>query len=99
MAAASSPEEFLQILRGTSYKNRILDSSEATAGTVKLKRLFRSLLDEVYRSSGRRNPYSAAVLNTYFYFKEEEIRKIITAVEGIRYQLSGNDIISCLAES
>ena len=99
LAAASSPEEFLQILRGTSYKNRIFASSETSAGAVKLKRLFRSLLDEVYRSSGRRNPYSAAVLNTYFYFKEEEIRKIITAIEGIRYQLSGNDIISCLAES
>lgn len=99
MASASTSEEFLHILKDTSYKNRIFASAELSDATVKLKRMFRTLLDAVYRSSGRRNPYSAAVLNTYFYFKEEEIRKIITAVEGIRYQLSGNDIISCLAES
>ncbi len=41
----------------------------------------------------------AAALNTYFYFKEEEIRKIITTVEGIRYSLSTPEILSCLAES
>lgn len=99
MAAASSPEEFLQILKTTGYKTRIFSSPEASASPVRLKRFYRSLLDAVYRSSGRRNPYSAAVLNTYFYFKEEEIRKIITAIEGIRYQLGGNDILSCLAES
>ena len=43
-----------------------------TAGSVsgqenpRLKRLFRSLLDAVYQTSGRKNPYSAAALNTYF---------------------------------
>jgi len=65
----------------------------------KLKPLFRSLLDAVYQNSGRKNPYSAAVLNTYFYFKEEEIRKLITTIEGIRYKLDEKEILSCLAES
>lgn len=99
LALASSSEEFLQIIKGTSYKNRIFSSTDAPAAELRLKRLFRSLLDDVYRSSGRKNPYSAAALNTYFYFKEEEIRKIITAIEGIRYQLNGNEIISYLAEN
>ena len=28
-----------------------------------------SLLDAVYQSSGRKDPYSAAIINSYFYFK------------------------------
>lgn len=101
MAAARSPEEFLQILKGTRYGNRIFDAANAagSGGKPKLKPLFRSLLDAVYESSRRKNPYSAAALNSYFYFKEEEIRKLITTVEGIRYKLGGNEILSCLAES
>lgn len=101
MAAAGSPEEFLGILKTTRYGNRIFGISQAADGreNPKLKRLFRSLLDAVYQSSGRKDPYSAAIINSYFYFKEEEIRKLITTVEGIRYRLDGNEILSCLAES
>ena len=64
-----------------------------------LHSLFRALLDAVYSKSGRNDPYSAAALNSYFYFKEEEIRKIITTVEGIRYSLGSSEILTCLAES
>ena len=101
MAQAASREEFLGILRTTRYGNRIFGQPDPSSGqeNPRLKRLFRSLLDAVYQTSGRKNPYSAAVLNTYFYFKEEEIRKLITTIEGIRYQLDGNEILSCLAES
>ena len=101
MARSSSREEFLRILKATRYGNRIFGQPDPSSGqeNPRLKRLFRSLLDAVYQNSGRKNPYSAAVLNTYFYFKEEEIRKLITTVEGIRYQLDGNEILSCLDES
>lgn len=101
MAAASSLDGFLRILKTTRYGNRILEeqSSLPNRENLKLKLLFRSLLDAVYQSSGRKNPYSAAIINSYFYFKEEEIRKLITAIEGIRYKLGGKEILSCLAES
>lgn len=98
LAGASGPEELDRILKSTRYR-RMLSGTEQDPGSVSGTKLFyRSLLDTVYRSSGRKNPYSAAVFNTYFYFKEEEIRKIITAIEGIRYQLGGNEIVSCLTE-
>lgn len=101
MAAAKTAEDFIRILKATRYGNRIVEeqNSASTREKLKLKQLFRALLDAVYQSSGRKNPYSAAVLNSYFYFKEEEIRKLITTIEGIRYQLDGNEILSCLAES
>ena len=101
MAAADSLEQFLRILKTTRYGNKI--SGEQTAlssqGNQTFKLLFRSLLDTVYQASGRKNPYSAAIINSYFYFKEEEIRKLITVIEGIRYKLGGKEILSCLAES
>ena len=101
LAATESKEEFIKLLRTTRYGNRIfsgrIDLSQPRE--VPLKKLFRSLLDAVYQASGRKNPYSAASINTYFYFKEEETRKLITTIEGIRYHLDGNSILSCLAES
>ena len=99
LAEASSIEEFDRILKGTRYGNRIFHTSGDQQENPEFRSLFRALLDAMYSRSGRKDPYSAAALNTYFYFKEEEIRKIITTVEGIRYSLSTPEILSCLAES
>lgn len=88
LADSSGQEEFIRILKTTRYGNRILKEEKPSFG---------SLLNTIYQKSRRKNPYSAAALNSYFYFKEEEIRKIITAIEGIRYSLDGNEILSCLA--
>ena len=99
LAEASSIEEFGRILKGTRYGNRIFRTSGAQQEDSEFRSLFRALLDAVYSKSGRKDPYSAAALNSYFYFKEEEIRKIITTVEGIRYSLGSPEILSCLAES
>ena len=92
-------EEFDRILKGTRYGNRIFQASGEQQENPELHSLFRALLDAVYSKSGRNDPYSAAALNSYFYFKEEEIRKIITTVEGIRYSLGSSEILTCLAES
>lgn len=89
LAGASSTEEFNRILSGTYYKNRLLPNAPYSSG---------QLLDQVYLASGRKNPYSAAGLNSYLHFKEAEIRKIITAVEGIRYQIGPEEIRACLKE-
>jgi len=94
MAAAATWEEFAELFKKTRYGNRLPKKR-----VPELKQLFRSLLDAVYKTSGRKNPYSAAVINTYFYFKEDEIRKLITTIEGIRYKLGGNEILSCLAKN
>ena len=99
LAEAPSIEEFDRILKGTRYGTRIFRASGEQQENPELHSLFRALLDAVYSKSGRNDPYSAAALNSYFYFKEEEIRKIITTVEGIRYSLGSSEILTCLAES
>lgn len=41
--------------------------------------------DRIYLLTSRREPYSIAILNSYLYFKEREIERIITTLESIRY--------------
>lgn len=43
------------------------------------------MIDRIYELTSRKEPYSASVLNSYLYFKEREIEKIITTIERIRY--------------
>ena len=50
-----------------------------------LNALSRELVDRIYQMTGRREPYSIAALNSYLYFKEREIERIITTIEQIRY--------------
>lgn len=99
MAKAPSFEALIRLLKTTRYGNRIFANLASDQEPPNVKELFHSLLNAVYRSSSQKRPYSAAALNSYFYFKEEELREIITAIEGIRYQLDGNEILACLAES
>lgn len=82
LAEAPSIEEFDRILKGTRYGNRIFRASGEQQENPELHSLFRALLDAVYSKSGRNDPYSAAALNSYFYFKEEEIRKSSPPLRG-----------------
>jgi len=93
MAASADLEEFYRILKTTPYGNRLMKGEHFIK---KEHSSFHALLDDVYRNSQKKDPYSAAALNSYFYFKEEEIRKLITAIEGIRYGLDRNEILACL---
>ena len=53
-----------------------------------LENAAKELTDKVYELTSRKEPYSAAVLNSYLYFKEREIEQIITAIEQIRYGMT-----------
>lgn len=99
LSLAAGPEEFWALLRKTRYKNKFPHDLFIGPEGLKLKPVFRTVTDAAYLSSGRKKPYSAAALNSFFYFKEEEIRKIITIIEGIRYRLDREELLSCLAES
>lgn len=44
------------------------------------------LLERLYRASARNDPYSIAPINTYFYLKEKEIRRIVSIIERSHYE-------------
>ena len=91
MAEAATLEEFYSVLRTTFYGRK---SDLEIADMPDLEHLTQEILDKIYRSTSRQNPYSIATLNSYLYLKEEEIQKIITLIESIRYSVSPDEIIS-----
>ena len=56
--------------------------------------LYEQVMNRIYSMTARKHPYSAAVLNSYFYFKNLEIHRLITAIECIRYGVDPNEILS-----
>lgn len=55
-----------------------------------LDQLSHDIIDRIYQKTSRKDPYSIAILNSYLYFKEREIERIITTIEKIRYGLGAS---------
>lgn len=91
MTEAQSDDEFQNILKGTYYAKTF--SRIHHLELQNLEAFYYSYLSMLHRREGRQNPYSIAVLDSFLYQKDEEIRKIITVVEGIRYGLNPQDIL------
>ena len=84
--------EFYSRVRRTFY-SRFLPE-EARRDTKDLEETYLKILGQIHAKDSRKNPYSVAVINAYFYYKEIELHKIITAIESIRYGLKPGDIQS-----
>ena len=90
MAEAESIDGFFSALHETWYgkEPEIAQVSqphpEAVANLVN---------EHIYQYTSRKDPYSIAVLNSYLYFKEQEIHKVITIIESIRYKIEPQKII------
>lgn len=93
---AGTLDEFFHALQ-TTYYGRLedMDSSDNT----ELEILAEEVLGKIYSATSRKNPYSIATLNSYLYFKEEEIQKIITVIESIRYGVSPDEILSYVVKN
>ena len=59
-----------------------------------LELLSHQIMNRIYTKTGSRHPYSIAILDSYLYFKELEMRRIITIIEGVRYGLKPEDIMA-----
>ncbi|HJC48100.1 MAG TPA: V-type ATPase subunit [Candidatus Lachnoclostridium pullistercoris] len=91
LAETGSLDEFFSVLAGTYY------GSQARADlrtSPDLEALYEQVMNRVYSMTARKHPYSAAILNSYFYFKNLEIHRLITAIECIRYGIEPGEILS-----
>lgn len=91
MAEADSLEVFFSVLNSTYYGRIPEDEWNQQPD---LEKLYHQTLNQIYSNAGRRHPYTIAVLDSYLYAKELEIRKIIATIEGIRYGLPPDEIIA-----
>ena len=95
LVEAATIDEFYLALKNTAY-GRLPDINLDDRPDVEL--LYHQILNRIYNITSRKNPYSIAVLDSYLYFKELEMQKIITTLEGIRYGLSANEITALVAK-
>lgn len=91
LAETGTVEEFFQALNGTYYGNLAYTDLQSQPD---LEILYEQVMDRIHALTARNHPYSNAILNSYFYFKNLEIHRLITAIEGIRYGIAPAEIIS-----
>lgn len=87
MAQAEELEQVYAVIRNSWYGRLDMGSLE---NGQSLEGPAREIVDRIYELTSRKEPYSAAALNSYLYFKEREIEKIITIIERIRYGVAAN---------
>ena len=75
-------EDFLSIIKATPY-GRYLDVLESNS----LEDLYNSIENKINTMDCKRNPYSIAIIDYYFYKKEQEVKKLTFLLESIRYKL------------
>lgn len=91
LVEAPTVEEFRHQMEETYYGKRYRYMEVST-----MERMYKEILESLYRADRRRNPYSIATINTYLFLKEEEIYKLTTALECIRYGLSKGETLGYL---
>ncbi|HIS56766.1 MAG: V0D/AC39 family V-type ATPase subunit [Lachnospiraceae bacterium] len=90
LVECGSLDEFTAILSKTPYAAAY--RKETDGDILSIETLYTTILKNIFSLANRRNPYSIACINSYLYFKEEEIQRITTIIEGIRYQLPPGEI-------
>lgn len=92
MAEAESIEDMLACVGATKYGKYFQDM-----GSIDLERVGTNIQEAVHKALMGHNPYSAACLEVYLYKKEQEVHRIITAMECVRYGLPAEKIREYLA--
>lgn len=89
MIEAPGIEELEALFRKSYYAERYDFRRELT-----IEQMYTECLDRLYRAERRQDPYSIAAINTYLFLKEEELRKLTSALECIRYGLSSGETLA-----
>lgn len=91
LVEAPTVEEFLKQVEKTKYgKNFRFDNGQIP------EQQYKAILRRLYLADWRQNPYSISAINTYLFLKEEEILKLTTALECIRYGLTPRETLAYL---
>ena len=88
MVEASDVDEFFTLFQKTSYARHYDFGQELT-----MEQMYEDCLYHLYTADRRQNPYSIASINMYLFLKEEELRKLTTAMECIRYGLNSGETL------
>ncbi len=89
LVEAATLEEVITLFRSTPYGVHYdLDDN------IKPEQMGKEILKKLYLTDRRKNPYSIATINTYLFLKEQEIDKLTSALECIRYGYSASEVLA-----
>lgn len=86
MVEAPGLPELLEVERACYYGRKGRPYVEKTRSLTKASA---AMLSHIYRQAAKDHPYSIAPVNTYFFLKEQEIRRIVNIIESTHYQDGG----------
>ena len=89
MADAPGLEDFEAVVTRTSYARHYNFRQNLT-----IEQMYAECLEHLYKLDQRRSPYSVAAIGTYLFLKEEEIKKLTTAMECVRYSLTPGETLA-----
>lgn len=93
LVTASDAKELEQAILKTCYGKRFLNLEGKD-----LEKFYRQLLQKIYAEERRKNPYSMAAVTTYLYDKEQEIDRLTTVLECVRYGLSPEQTLTYVCQ-
>ena len=89
LVEAPGLEEFQAAVSRTSYARPYNLQQNLT-----IEQMYTDCLHSLFTLDRRRNPYSIAAVNSYLFLKEEELKKLTTAMECIRYSLTPGETLA-----
>ena len=89
LVEAPGLEEFTAAMERTTYAKHYNFHQKLT-----IEQMYADCLHHLYTVDLRRNPYSIAAVNTYLFLKEEELNKLTTAMECVRYSLTPGETLA-----
>lgn len=88
---AADDNDFKQIIEKTVF-GRFLESNEYTKESI--DKSYKKVISKLNNKYFKLNPYSLACMNAYLHEKSEEMKKLITIAESIRYGYKSDAIIA-----
>ena len=85
-----------EMLKSTYY-GKTYNDSELNDNSYET--MYETYLNKIYSLSFRNNPYSLACVNKYLHQKNQEIAKLISLTECVRYSLPVSEINDILYNS
>ena len=91
LVEAPYADEFRKLMESTAYARKYDFEQKKT-----IEQMYKECLYRLYIADRRNNPWSIASITTYLFLKEEEIYKLTTALECVRYGLTRQETLGYL---
>ncbi len=91
LVCAADDVEYIRMVKKTVYGSAVKENADG-----ELEKIYDTLIGKLQNGLYKKFPYSVACIDSYFYFKETEVKTLIMIIEGIRYGKSKEQMKMCI---